>query len=134
MRDRLYHRRRLSPSTLTRSANQPRCVGPAFGELDELRARIEDLIVRADGVGNDNHSLFTQEIKEEPLPHGFKMPQIPSYEGKTDPRDHLDAFNDQMDLIQVNDLSKYRCFVVTLTQVAKKWFNKLPANLIRTWT
>ena len=62
-------------------------------ELDELRARIEDLAVRVEEVGDDNHSPFTREIKEEPLPSGFKMPQIPSYEGKTDPRDQLDAFN-----------------------------------------
>ena len=62
------------------------------------------------------------------------MPQIPSYEGKTDPYDHLDAFNDQMDLLQVNDLAKCRCFTVTLTQVAKKLFHKLPANSIQSWT
>ena len=90
---------------------------------------MEDLAVRAEGAGDNNHSPFTLEIKEEPLPHGSKMPQIPSYEEKTDPRDHLDVFNDQMDLLQVNDLSKCRCFV-TLTQVAKKWFRKLPANSI----
>ena len=65
-----------------------------MAELDELRARIEDVVVLVEEVGYDNHSPFTREIKEEPLPHGFKMPQIPSYEGKTDPRDHLDAFND----------------------------------------
>ena len=35
------------------------------------------------------------------------MPQIPSYEGKTDPRDHLDAFNDQINFFQVNDMVRY---------------------------
>ena len=94
LRDRLRHNRRTSPSsTSTRSANQPRRARPIVAKLDELRARIEDLAVRADEVGNDNHSPFTQKIKEEPLPHGFKMPQLPSHEGKTDPRDDLDAFN-----------------------------------------
>ena len=68
-------------------------------ELDELRARIEDLVVQVKDVGDDNHSPFTRKIKEEPFPHGFKMPQILSYEGKTDPHNHLDAFNDQMDLL-----------------------------------
>ena len=128
LRDRLRHSKRLSPSISSRSANQPRHVRPAFGELDELRAWIEDLAFRAEGVGNDNHSPFTREIKEEPLPHGFKMPQILSYEEKTESRDHLNAFNDQIDLLQVNDLAKCHCFAVTLTQVAKKWFRKLPAN------
>ena len=40
----------------------------------------------------------------------------------------------KMDLLQVNDLAKCSCFAVTLTQVAKKWFRKLPANSIRSWT
>ena len=33
----------------------------------------------------------------------------------------------------MNDLAKCRCFAVTLTQVAKKWFSKLPANSIKSW-
>ena len=61
------------------------------------------------------------------------MPQILSYEGKIDPCDHLDAFNIQMDLLQVNDLAKFHYSAVTLTQVAKKWFRKLPANSIQSW-
>ena len=73
--DRLRHSRKASPSsTSIRSANQPRCARLALAELDELRARIEDFVVRAEEVGDDNHSPFTREIKEEPLPHGFKMP------------------------------------------------------------
>ena len=95
MCDKLRHSRRESPSlNSTRSANQPQHTQPALAELDELQAHIEDLTVRAKEVGDDNHSPFTREIKEEPLPTGFKIPQIPSYEGKTDPRDHLDTFND----------------------------------------
>ena len=43
-------------------------------QKDELRARIKDLAVRVEEVGDNNHYPFTQEIKEELLPHGFKMP------------------------------------------------------------
>ena len=67
LHDRLHHSRRASPSsTSTRSANQPRRARPVLAELDELRAHIEDLPVRAKEVGDDNHSPFTREIKEEP--------------------------------------------------------------------
>ena len=59
-----------------------------------MQAHIKDLAVRAEEIGDDSYSPFTWEIKEEPLPARFKMPQIPSYKGKTDPRDHLVAFND----------------------------------------
>ena len=85
-----------------------------LAELDELRARFEDLAIWVEEVEDDNHSIFTQEIEEDPLPSGFKMPQIPSYKGKTNPCDHLDVFNDQMELLQVNDLAKCHCFAITL--------------------
>ena len=45
-----------------------------LAKFDELRARIEDLVVRAEDVGEDNHSPFTREINQEPLPSRFKMP------------------------------------------------------------
>ena len=48
------------------------------------------------------------------------MPTMVAYEGKTNHLDHLDAFNDQMDLFQVTLLAHYRCFVVTLSGTTKK--------------
>ena len=41
---------------------------------------------------------FTREIETVPLPAKFKLPNIPPYGSRTDPYDHLDAFNVQMDL------------------------------------
>ena len=82
LRERLRHSRRPSHSATTRSANQPQRARPTVAELYELRTRIEDLAVRAEEVGNDNHSPFTGEIKEEPLPHGFKMPKYPAMRGR----------------------------------------------------
>ena len=56
-----------------------------------------------------------------------------TYEGKTDPLDHLDAFNDQMDLLQVTLLVRCRCFTVTLSGTTKKWIRQIELETITSW-
>ena len=53
-----------------------------------------------------------------------------AYEGKTDPLDNLDAFNDQMDLLQVTLLAPCRCFAVTLSGTTKKWIRQIELETI----
>ena len=57
-----------------------------------------------------------------------------TYEGKIDPQDHLDAFNDQMDLLQVSSQACCKCFTVTLTVTAKKRFRQIKLETIASWT
>ena len=56
-----------------------------------------------------------------------------AYEGKTDPLDHLDAFCDQMDLLQVTLLARCRCFAVTLSITTKKWICQIEPETIISW-
>ena len=53
-------------------------------------------------------SPFNKEIWEAPLYEGFKLSNIKVYEGKIDPEDHLDHFNDLMEFHIVPDLTKCR--------------------------
>ena len=62
------------------------------------------------------------------------MPTMTTYEGKTDPQDHLNAFNDQMDLFEVSSQAWCRCFAVTLTTTAKKWFRQIEPETVASWT
>ena len=75
-------------------------------------------------------SSFSREIREAPLPERFKRPNIKTYEGKADPEDYLDHFNDLMELHMVSDLEKCRAFAVTLNNGVKKWFRSLTLGLI----
>ena len=43
-------------------------------------------------------SLFNQEVHEAKLPEGFKLPAIKVYDRKSDPQDHLDHFNNLVEL------------------------------------
>ena len=64
------------------------------------------------------------------LPKGFKLSAIKAYDGKSDPQDHLDQFNDLMELHLVSELAKYRVFTVTLTGGAKKWLRSIPVGSV----
>ena len=48
-------------------------------------------------------SPFNQEIRKARLPKGFKLPAIKLYKEKSDPQDHLDHFNDFMELHLVSE-------------------------------
>ena len=50
-------------------------------------------------------SLFNQEVREAKLPEGFKLHAIKAYKGKSDPQDHLDPFNDLMELHLIFELA-----------------------------
>ena len=74
----------------------------------------EELITEAIGLP------FCQEISEVKLPEGFKLPTIKACKGKSDSHDHLDHFNDIMELHLVSDMAKCSVFTVTLANGAKK--------------
>ena len=56
-----------------------------------------------------------------------------TYEGKIDPQDHLDAFNDQMGLLQVTPLASCRCFAVMLSRTSKKWIKQIELETVNSW-
>ena len=58
------------------------------------------------------------------------MTTMATYKGKIDPQDHLDAFNNQMDLIQVTTLARCKCFVVTLPGTTKKWIHQVEPETV----
>ena len=65
-------------------------------------------------------SPFNQEICQAKLPEGFKVPTFKAYEGNSDPQDHLDHFNDLMELHLVFKMAKCKVFTVALTNGTKK--------------
>ena len=89
-------------STSSKKNDMP-TFSPMHDEINELRKLLDKLAAKSSENTPSTTSLpFSLEIQQAPLPTGFYMPTITTYEGKTDPQDHLDAFNDQMDLLQVS--------------------------------
>ena len=78
-------------------------------------------------------SLFSREIREVKLPERFKLLTIKAYEGKSDPQDHLDHFNNLIELHLVPKMAKCKVFTVTLASGTKKWLRATPAGSITSW-
>ena len=107
---------------------------PMHDEINELRKRLDMLVAKSsEATPSITSSPFNLEIQQAPLPMGFRMPTMTTYERKTDPQDHLDMFNDQMDLLQVSSRAQCRCFVVTLMAIAKKWFRQIELETVAYW-
>ena len=75
--------------------------------LEELRRAIVAIEEQDDElVAEVGGSPFNKEIREAPLPEGFRLSNIKAYERKAYPQDHLDHFNDLMELHIVSDQAK----------------------------
>ena len=84
---------------------------------------IEDLVYRTD-------SPFTASINGHPLPPKFKMPSLDSYDGMSDPFDHIATFKTTMHLQGVPDEIMRRAFPTTLKGSARVWFSKIPPSSV----
>ncbi|KAI8550438.1 hypothetical protein RHMOL_Rhmol06G0106900 [Rhododendron molle] len=89
-------------------------------------AMVEELVQNTD-------SPFMPEVMRLPLPRKFKMPQLETFNGSTDPLDHLEMYKSLMHLQAVLDEVMCRAFPVTLKGSARAWFNNLPLGSIRSF-
>ena len=116
---------RCTSATSRRREDLP-VVSPINDEINELKVKLKKWVASdIEAVQSTSTSLFSAEIQHTPLPTDFRMPTMATYKGKTDTQDHLDALNDQMDLLQVTTLALYKCFTVTLSGTAKKWIHHI---------
>jgi len=60
----------------------------------------------------------------------LKPPPIKPYDGEGDPESHLDQYAAYMCLRDAPDVSWCRAFLVTLTEIAQTWFQKLAPGSI----
>ena len=95
--------------------------------MNALRGRVssdlDDLVHRTD-------SPFTAFVNSFPFLSKFRMWQVESYDGATDPLDHLESFKTLMHLQGVVDKIKCRAFPTTLKGPARIWFSRLTPNSI----
>ena len=66
----------------------------------------------------------------EPLPAGFKAPQLEAYDSLIDPIDHLESFRALILLHRARDRIMCRAFPSTLKKMAPDWYSDLKAGSI----
>ena len=78
-------------------------------------------------------SPFLDEIELVPMLSRFTRPPFNSYDGKTDPIEHVSHYIKMMSLHSRNDALMYKVFPSSLGPTALRWFNGLRKGSIRSF-
>jgi hypothetical protein len=86
---------------------------------DELEEELED------------PKSLAQEIWDTHVPENFKSLHLPTFDGKSDPLEHLIAVSTQPAIIEVAEPLKCKLYFGTLNDVTLEWYMNLPRNIIK---
>ncbi|XP_023876283.1 uncharacterized protein LOC111988727 [Quercus suber] len=75
-------------------------------------------------------SPFSADIERAPMPDRFTRPSFNSYDGKTDPIEHVSHYIQMMSLYSHNDTLMFKFFPSSLGSIALRWFNGLRKGFI----
>ena len=78
-------------------------------------------------------SSFSDEIEWAPMPSRFTRPPFNSYDGKTDPVEHVSHYIHMMSLHTHNDALMCKVFPSSLGPMALRWFNRLQKGSIHSF-
>ena len=78
-------------------------------------------------------STFSDEIEWAPMPSRFTRPPFNSYDGKTDPVEHVSHYIHMMSLHTHNDALMCKVFPSSLGPMALRWFNGLQKGSIHSF-
>ncbi|GAU51795.1 hypothetical protein TSUD_415790, partial [Trifolium subterraneum] len=114
----------------------------AVGEINRLKAKMtameqEKAAEREEEAELDNiqdSQPLAQALWDAQVPANFKIPQLPTFEGKTDPLEHLMAVGTQTAIIGAEEHLKCKLLSSTLKDAALRWYMNLPKNSIAGYT
>ena len=78
-------------------------------------------------------SPFTRRIEGAKLPRHFHQPTFLLYNGRSDPVEHVNQFNQRMAVHLKDEALLCKIFPSSLGPVAMRWFNRLGANSINSF-
>ena len=78
-------------------------------------------------------SPFSDEIERAPMPSRFTRSPFNSYEGRTDPVEHVSHYIHMMSLHAHNDALMCKVFPSSLGSTALRWFNGLRKGSIHSF-
>ena len=113
----------------------------AVTELRRLQAKVTAMDQEKADKGNEededeinNSQPLAQTLWDARVPENFKTPHLPTFDGKTDPSEHLMTVGTQTAIIGAADHLKCKLFSGTLKEAALRWYMNLPMNSIESWT
>ncbi|RWW36996.1 hypothetical protein BHE74_00057942 [Ensete ventricosum] len=114
---------KVTSDNLNASSVQP------VSQLDEVQREF-DKSKEEIGESSKGGSPFIPEIQDKPVPTNFQLPVLESYDGSSDPSEHIMAFQAQMALYDTSDSLMCQAFPTTLRGLARLWYNRLRPSSI----
>ncbi|KAK8951022.1 hypothetical protein KSP39_PZI003144 [Platanthera zijinensis] len=75
-------------------------------------------------------SPLAPQILDHPIPQGFKLPSIETFDGTDDPHEHVNHFTTIMRIFNASDPLLCQVFPTTLKGQARTWFHALRAGTV----
>ncbi|XP_058774402.1 uncharacterized protein LOC131648685 [Vicia villosa] len=98
------------------------------------RSRSRSSTPSASDEEEERRGPLSHAILEAPLPAGLeKPPPLGTYDGTTDPEEHIENIDALLDYRGVPGAIKCRLFPTTLRKGAKTWYKSLPDESITSW-
>jgi hypothetical protein len=107
-------------------------------EVEDLKRKYDAMAHQINGnearsiakeILEDTHLPFSDQVMAFPMPDKFKMPRISKYDCSGDLAEHVKNFWEHLVLHGTPDEIACRAFPLTLSEVAKDWFDKLTPKL-----
>jgi hypothetical protein len=115
---------------------------------DEQDRRPQHRELRQEGLFNEdgwyddfNHDTFTfddasplaAELQATPWPPSYKPPQLPMYDGHSDPKQFLMSYEATISSYKGNTTVMAKSFVMAVWNVAQTWYSSLRPGTITSW-
>ncbi|KAK2366720.1 hypothetical protein QL285_080069 [Trifolium repens] len=82
----------------------------------------------------DSVCALSRDIMRAPIPTELEMlPNLPSYDGLTDPDGHINNFNTILNFRKTSGAIRCRLFPTTLRKGALTWYTSLPPRSVFSW-
>jgi hypothetical protein len=109
---------------------------------EEVRHLAQEGLFNEDGWYDDfNHDTFTfdddsplvAELQATPWPPSYKPPQLPMYDGHSDPKQFLMSYEATISSYGGNTAVMAKSFVMAVRNIAQTWYSSLRPGTITSW-
>jgi hypothetical protein len=81
----------------------------------------------------DDASPLAVELQAIPWPQSYKLPQLPMYDGHSDPKQFLMSYEATISSYGGNTAVMVKSFVMAVRSVAQTWYSSLQPGTITSW-
>jgi hypothetical protein len=111
-------------------------LGPQHRELHQESPINDDEWYNDFHHGNfafDDASPLAVELQATPLPPSYKPPQLPMYDGHSNPKQFLMSYEATISSYGGNTAVMVKSFVMAVRSVAQTWYSSLRPGIITSW-